>query len=95
MGAEIVKTTEEILTKMGVKFDSVLAEESELADCSRYVINSQEAAILIGNNGENLLSLSHLLKKILSRKLDKEEAQEKFFLDVGDYHYNGRESKIF
>jgi len=85
MGAEIVKTVEEILTKMGVSFDSVLIEESELADCSRYVINSSEAAILIGNKGENLLSLSHLLKKILGRGDGEEKPQEKFFLDVGDY----------
>jgi len=85
MGREIVKTIEEILTKMGVNFDSVVIEESELSDCSRYVINSPEAAILIGNKGENLFSLSHLLKKTLSKKSDTDEVQEKFFLDVGDY----------
>jgi spoIIIJ-associated protein len=81
MSKEVIGTIEEILEKMGVSVDSVEVGDSELEDSPRYVINSPEAAVLIGNRGENLLSLSHVLKRILC----KEDDDGKFFIDVGDY----------
>jgi spoIIIJ-associated protein len=83
MSKEIIGTIEELLTKMGVVFDSVEIGESELEDSPRYVINSPEASVLIGNRGENLLSLSHVLKRILSKETEEEDG--KFFIDIGDY----------
>ena len=83
MSKEIINTIEEILEMMGVSVDSVEIGESELENCPRYVINSPEASILIGNKGENLLSLSHILKRILSKEMEEEDG--KFFIDIGDY----------
>jgi len=74
----------DFLEKLGINTDSVEKKESELDECFRYVINTPEAAVLIGNRGETLSSLSHILKKIIDKNTE-EEYQEKFFIDIGDY----------
>jgi spoIIIJ-associated protein len=40
--------------------------------------------LLIGKDGENLLALSHIIKKIVSRE-EGEENSERFYIDIGDY----------
>ncbi|PIP86353.1 hypothetical protein COV42_02005 [Candidatus Campbellbacteria bacterium CG11_big_fil_rev_8_21_14_0_20_44_21] len=77
----------EFLKKLGVEFESVEKKDSHLNDTPRYVIITPEAALLIGNKGETLLSLSHLLKKILSGDEEK-EGRENYFIDIGDYQNN-------
>jgi len=78
------KIIEDFLNKLGIKVETIEKKESDLVDCFRYVINTPEAAILIGNKGETLSSLSHILKKIIEKK-SADNQDEKFFIDIGDY----------
>jgi len=82
---KIINKIEEFLTKLGVGFESVEKKESELNDTSRYVILTEEAALLIGNKGETLASISHILRKLIDKDLNEEEKSEKYFVDIGEY----------
>lgn len=75
---------EDFLKKLGIETESVEKKESDLEGCFRYVVNTPEAAILIGNKGETLSSLSHVLKKVIEKDPEYNK-EEKFFIDIGDY----------
>jgi len=81
---ENIKIIEDFLTKLGINVEIVEKKESDLAGCSRYVINTPEAALLIGNRGETLGALGHILKKVIE-KSDSYNPDDNFFIDVGDY----------
>ena len=81
---ETIKTIiETLLTKLGVKGE---VEFMETGEGTRFLIKTHEGALLIGENGQNLLALSHIVKKIADQTL-KEPDEEKsiFSLDVNDY----------
>lgn len=79
---EKIKTIiEELLEKLSIKGEVELMETNEGA---RFLIKSREGAILIGENGQNLLALSHITKKIADRIVEKEN-KPMFSLDVNDY----------
>ncbi len=61
--------------------DDFSIEEKELAGQKVLHINSQDAKLLIGKNGNNLRSIDYLLGKI-AQKL---ELSEKFIVDVNEY----------
>jgi spoIIIJ-associated protein len=79
-----IEIIENFLDKLGIEFEGVERKESDLSGCLRYVITTPEVAILIGNKGETLGALSHILKKIIEKD-DVQNQDEKFFIDIGDY----------
>jgi spoIIIJ-associated protein len=80
---ENIKTIiETLLEKLGVKGE---AETMETGEGVRFLIKSREGAILIGENGQNLLALSHIVKKIADRNFGEAEKKPIFSLDVNDY----------
>jgi len=58
-------------------------EEGMIGDTSAILIHTQDAGLLIGENGINLLALNYLLRRIIERKFAVTEAQ--FMIDVNDY----------
>lgn len=76
----MIKTIiEDILTKLTVNHRVDLIET---ADGYQFTIKTTEEGLLIGENGKNLISLNHIIKKIASRKLGE---SVDFSLDVNDY----------
>ncbi len=59
----------------------------ETTEGIRFLIKTYEGALLIGENGQNLLALNHIVKKIADKILGEEKKEEKivFSLDVNDY----------
>ncbi len=82
--SQIIKQIiEELVQKIGIKSE---IEMSEGVDGLQFVIRSEEGGLLIGEDGKNLLSLHHLIRKISEKKLEKEEKKYfSFSLDVNDY----------
>lgn len=83
MGEEkekIKEIVENLLAKMGV-FGEVSILET--ADNTQFQVRTQEAGLLIGEGGENLISLNHLLKRIVEAKIGK--ISSPFSIDVNDY----------
>jgi len=82
---EKIQIIENFLNRLGVSIEGVEKKESDLEGCYRYVISTPEAAILIGNKGETLGAISHILKKIIEKETEQEDENRKFFVDIGDY----------
>lgn len=72
---------ENFLDKMGVEGS---VEFVDASDMPVFTIQTNEAGILIGEGGQNLFSLSHILKKI-TNNIFKEEESPEFLLDVNGY----------
>lgn len=70
----------EFLHKMDIDAE---VEEGVIGDSIAYSIRTPDAALLIGEDGQNLLALNHLLKRVIERKTETNEAQ--FLIDVNDY----------
>lgn len=74
---EIIKT---LLEKMGVEGD---VDAFETTDSLQFTIKTNQAGLLIGEEGQNLIALNHLLKRIAEKQMGKTELP--FSLDVNDY----------
>mgnify|MGYP001572413018 CR=1 FL=1 len=77
---EIIKA---FLGKMTVEGE---VEMIERTDSHYFTIKTREAGILIGDNGQNLSAINHLVKK-MAEKAARDAGQEPlpFLLDVNDY----------
>lgn len=74
---------EEILTRMNV---SGYVDVLESAENVQFSIRTEDAGMLIGENGQNLVALNHLVKRIAEYKLNGEEMPFlPFSIDVNDY----------
>ncbi len=75
---------ETLLSKLSVKGEIEFMETTEGV---RFLIRTYEGALLIGENGQNLLALNHIVKKIADKISGEKKEEEKiiFSLDVNDY----------
>ena len=74
---------EALLEKLKVRGEVEFMETSE---GTRFLVKTYEGALLIGENGQNLLALNHLVKKIVEHDLSGSDDEKIIFsLDVNDY----------
>ena len=71
---------ETLLKHMGV-FGTI--EEGALGDTLTLTIRTPEAGVLIGEDGERLQSLNHVIRRMMEREYGQEAAQ--ILVDVNDY----------
>ncbi|MEK7574810.1 MAG: R3H domain-containing nucleic acid-binding protein [Patescibacteria group bacterium] len=76
---------EELLKLMNVAFDSIERIESAESKHTRFLVRTKEPQLLIGTNGEHLGALNYIIRRITS-KGSAVDVQEKFLVDVNDYH---------
>ncbi|MDP6387992.1 MAG: R3H domain-containing nucleic acid-binding protein [Candidatus Pacebacteria bacterium] len=83
---ELKVITKDFLEKLTVEFESIEVLENDVHPT--VLIKTSDSGVLIGNNGENLRALNHLVKKIVEKKLSGENPENKiqFLLDVNGYH---------
>jgi len=83
---EIKTIIETLLRHLRISFDAV----EVVADGEREVfsIKSSDSNLLIGSRGTHLFALSHLVKKIVSKK----DREKQFTLDVNDYQGKASEN---
>jgi len=74
-----LETITELLTHMGVSSPSVSMERDDLGTI--YTVETPDSDLLIGNNGETLLALNHIVKRMTERN----EGEEDFSVDVNGY----------
>ncbi len=81
---EIIKSLiEEVLERMRVSGEVNVVESGE---CPQFAIRTREAGLLIGENGQHLAALNHVLKKLSESELRKNNLERiQFMLDVNDY----------
>lgn len=81
METEIKAALEELLKKLGIPYDTV--EVSEAAGSTVFMVRTTESGKLIGNHGETLSALNHLVKKMLEKSVPRDYH---FVIDVNGYH---------
>lgn len=81
---KIIKTSlGTFLEKLTINGEIDVVEDSE---CPQFIIRTREAGILIGEDGQHLAALNHLLKKLIESEFKKNNLEKiQFFLDVNDY----------
>lgn len=81
---KIIKSLlETILEKLTIEGEIKVIESG---DCPQFIIKTQEAGLLIGENGQHLIALNHLLKKLSENEFKKRELGGiQFFLDINNY----------
>ncbi len=73
--------TRAILERLGVSFD---LEFQEGAEENWFIIKTNEAPLLIGEGGQNLAALNHVVRRIAEKKFPA--ITTRFLIDVNDYH---------
>lgn len=79
---KIKKIIEVLLEKLSVKGEVEFMKTSEGI---RFLVRTPEGSLLIGENGQNLLALNHVAKKLTEKALEDSEEKIIFSLDVNDY----------
>jgi len=83
----IQTTISELLSKLCLNFKEIqIIDNSDFENGVKFIIQTDDSGLLIGNEGATINAFNHLLKKIIWRKNDT-ATQDKinFFVDVNDY----------
>lgn len=73
----------EILEKLTVEGEIHVIEDNE---CPQFIVKTREAGVLIGENGQHLVALNHILRKLSENEFKKNKLEIiRFFLDINDY----------
>lgn len=79
----IESTLRTLLGHLAVTLESVSVGTDEKTKSLRFAVRTPDSAILIGERGDRLLALNHLVKRIVERELGDENIQ--FLIDINDY----------
>src|SRR3989344_6127669 len=80
---DLIETTiKDVLGCLGISYD---LEFQEGGDGSWFQIKTNDAPLLIGEGGQNLAALNHVVKKIVEKK-NPAGGQFRFSLDINDYN---------
>ena len=79
----IIETLKTLLSYLEVVLQDVSIESDERTKSLRFVISTPDSSILIGERGERLLALNHLVKRMVERNM--KDAPLSFLVDVNDY----------
>ncbi len=77
----IVTILKGVLDRLGLPYDQI--EISEVAGSTLFTIHTTESGKLIGNQGEALSALNHLIKRMLENTYTKDAH---YTIDVNGYH---------
>lgn len=75
-----LECVKEFLQNMSIE---ARVEEGVIGDSVAFLVRTDDAGLLIGEDGQNLFALNYVLRKIIERKTQKPDAQ--FIIDVNDY----------
>lgn len=72
-----------LLGHLAVVVTDVVVETDERIKSVRFVVSTPDSALLIGERGDRLMALNHLVKRIVERELSDEHTP--FLIDVNNY----------
>lgn len=75
-----LECVKEFLQNMNIE---ARVEEGVIGDSVAFLVRTDDAGLLIGEDGQNLFALNYVLRKIIERKTQKPDVQ--FIIDVNDY----------
>ncbi len=79
----IITTLRTLLGLLGVSVTDVVQEEDDHTKSLRFIVQTADSAILIGEHGARLLALNHLIKRMTEKRFPDQHLS--FMVDVNDY----------
>ena len=81
--AYIIDTLKTLLTHLNVAYSEISTEKDERTSSVRFMISTPDSAILIGERGDRLMAINHLVKRMVEKRSDNAELS--FLVDINDY----------
>ncbi len=81
--AYIIDTLKTLLTHMSVAYSDIGTEKDERTRSVRFMISTPDSAILIGEKGDRLMAINHLIKRMVEKHSGVAELS--FLVDINDY----------
>ncbi len=79
----IIDTLKTLLTHLNVAYSDIATEKDERTSSMRFMISTPDSAILIGERGDRLMAINHLVKRMVEKHSDNAELS--FLIDVNNY----------
>ena len=79
----IINTLRTLLGHLQITVSDITPEIDEKTKSTRFVVATTDSAILIGERGDRLLALNHLIKRIVEK--NQTDPDFAFMIDVNDY----------
>ena len=79
----IIDTLKTLLTHLNVAYSDILTETDERTNSMRFMVSTPDSAILIGEKGDRLMAINHLVKRMVEK--NTEQAELSFLIDVNNY----------
>lgn len=78
---------EEMLKHLGVSVTDLGVEIDDKTGSARFIISTPDSALLIGERGDRLMALNHIVKRMIEKKFGEITATDGggFMIDVNDY----------
>lgn len=76
----IQRTVSDILDRLGFSYT---LEFQEGIEDFWFIVRSDDFALLIGENGKNLVALNHVVRRIVEKNISE---PHNFLIDINDYH---------
>jgi len=80
---QIITTIRTLLDHLKVVVTDIVVETDERIKSVRFVVSSPDSALLIGERGDRLMALNHLVRRIIEREFP--DAETPFLVDVNNY----------
>ena len=92
---KIGQETKNFLGKMGFDIDGEVEVKQKKENTVSLRLTTQEPQILIGKDGQTLMDIQHLLKRILGKVLyqEEDETKEHIFIDFDINNYKQRKEE--
>lgn len=81
--AYIIDTLKTLLTHLNVAYSDISTETDERTSSVRFMITTPDSAILIGDRGDRLMAINHLMKRMVEKRGDSAELS--FLVDINNY----------
>jgi spoIIIJ-associated protein len=85
MDRDAIKTLiSDLLSRMDAQVSDIEVIEGDVHPI--FLVRTSDSGVLIGNGGETLKALNHIIKKIVEKRHGKDTKALQFLLDVNGYH---------
>jgi spoIIIJ-associated protein len=85
MSEAIKRIIEDVLKTGNFPYEEITLHTPDFDDMVWFQIKSNQPHLLIGNQGETLTALNHLIKKIADKQKGEAPVALDFFIDVNDF----------
>lgn len=84
MSYELDTLIKDLITKTSFHVEDIIVSYDDDTNTTWYTIKTHEPRYFIGRDGENLMALNHLVKRLIEKNL-QQEVLPQYIIDVDDF----------